>query len=158
MKPETHPLFQDLFERIAAGQLTRAQAADIAAEQTGRSRNTYLSWITASKERQQRLKPLRLNAGVNNVHAHKDPEKIKAYEDAIAHALEGKMKIKAIARRFQVDYKYLLIKVRKARQTAVPLSCLEANDATVATLETAALLSYLEANDATVALLQKHIR
>lgn len=135
MKPETHPKFLELFERVAAGELTRAQASDIALEETGRSRNTFLAWIISSKERKERLKPLRLTVGVKNVHAHKDPDKVKAYADAVELALTGKMKISDVARRFNVDYGYLLIKVRAAKQATKPLSYQAANDATAATLE-----------------------
>lgn len=135
MKPETNPKFIELFERVASGELTRAQAAEIAFEETGRSRNTFLAWIISSKERKERLKPLRLTVGTNNVHAHKDPDKVKAYADAVALALTGKMKISDVARRFHVDYGYLLIKVRAAKATPATLNYRAANDSTAEILE-----------------------
>lgn len=134
MKPETNPKFLQLFERVAAGELTRAQAADIAFEETGRSRNTFLAWIISSKERKERLKPLRLTVGTNNVHAHKDPKKIQAYADAVSLSLTGKTKISDAARKYNVDYGYLQILVRKAKGTPQQADYRAANDATADTL------------------------
>lgn len=138
MKAPSPPEFQELFDRILAGELTRKQAAELAHQQTGRSPSTFLSWITVSKERKSLLYPLRLTVGVNNVHAHKDPDKVEAYRNAVELALSNRVSVRSAANKFGVDYRYLLVKVRKARgDRPKTLSIRKAEEATVAALEAA---------------------
>ena len=105
--------------RIASGELTRQQAAELSREKTGLKPQTFLSWLrTAGKV--QELKPTRRNAGQNSTFAHTDPDKIKAYDDALKLSLTKKVSIRAAAAKYKVSYPYLLRKVRKATEPRTP--------------------------------------
>lgn len=145
MNPKkSRPEYEALVERILSRELTRAQASLIAAEQTGSSPQTFLGWITANKEVREKLKPTRGSVGANSVHAHTDPDKVKAYDDALSLALSGKVSTRAAALKHGVSYEYLCRLVRKnlAQSTA----------------STPATDVFAERNDQTVAALAKAIR
>lgn len=105
-----------LVERILSGEITRPQAARIFHETTGGSPDTFRSWLSTSGAA-LRLKEFRANTGKRSIHAHTDPDKVKAYEGAIALAMSGKVPLVEVARRFpSVNYVYLcrIVKKRKA--------------------------------------------
>lgn len=114
MKPsKPRPEYETLVQRIAAGELSREQAAAESENLTGLKGGTFLSWLRTSGAT-QKLKPVRRNAGVNSPFAHTDPDKIKAYEDAMALASSGRVSVRAAALRHGVSYPYLLRKFHKA--------------------------------------------
>ena len=106
------PEYEALVERIARGEISRNEAADIAQEQTGASRQTFLSWVRTSGN-SERLKDVRGNAGSNSIHAHKDPAIVAAYDAALKLAVSGKVSIRQAAKVHNVSYPWLLTKVRK---------------------------------------------
>lgn len=117
MKPsQPRPEYEALVERIASGEITRLQAADLSYEITGLRPQTFLSWLRTSGNA-KKLTPTRRNAGASSTFAHTDPDKIKAYDDALALALSNKVSIRAAAAKYKVSYPYLLRKVRKAGGT-----------------------------------------
>lgn len=109
---QPRPDYDKLVDRILSGELTRLQAADISFEQTGLKPQTFLSWLRSSGNL-EKLKETRGNTGANSQFAHTDPDKIKAYDDAMALALSGKVSARASAARFGVNYQYLLRKINK---------------------------------------------
>jgi hypothetical protein len=114
MEKLNRPEFEALVDRVAAGEITRAQAAQIASETVGVSPNTFLSWVRSSGAA-ARLKNVRGTVGQRNVHAHKDPAVVKAYDDAVALALSGKVSVRQAAAAHNVSYPWLLAKVRKVQ-------------------------------------------
>lgn len=116
MEKLQRPEYEALVERILAGEITRDQAADISSEQTGKSRSTFLTWIRNSGAA-ERLKAVRGSVGSRNIHAHKDPVKVDAYEAAMALALSGKVSIRHAAAKYEVSYPYLQRRVQAARGT-----------------------------------------
>lgn len=134
MQKTNRPEFEALVDRIAAGEVTRDQASHLAAAATGVSPKTFLSWIRSSGAA-QRLRGVRGNVGTNNIHAHKDPDKVKAYEDAMALALSGKVSARTAALKYKVSYKWLLVKMKKAPvKDSAPARYALANEATVLAL------------------------
>lgn len=114
MAKKERPEYEALVNRIASGELTRQQAADIAHEQTGLSKGTFLVWLSSSGA-SERLKEQRGSAGDNSIHSHakNDPDKAKAYEEAVTMVLKGMSGAQA-ARTFDVNYQYLMRKVAAA--------------------------------------------
>lgn len=115
MAKKERPEYEALVNRIASGELTRQQAADIAHEQTGLSKGTFLVWLSSSGA-SERLKEQRGTAGDNSIHSHakNDPDKAEAYKraiDAVMHGMPGAQ----AARRFDVNYQYLMRKVLNVR-------------------------------------------
>lgn len=122
LKPEyDRTVFETLFERIADGTLTRAQAAEQAARETGCSTHTFLGWLRSSGKAAL-LKDKRLSAGANHrdSHAKNRPEVEQAYQEAIAQALAGRKSVRQVALAFAgrgVSYPWLLERVKKAQAT-----------------------------------------
>lgn len=115
MAKKERPEYEALVNRIASGELTRQQAAEIAHEQTGLSAGTFLVWLSSSGA-SERLKEQRGTAGDNSIHSHakNDPDKAEAYKraiDAVMHGMPGAQ----AARRFDVNYQYLMRKVLNVR-------------------------------------------
>lgn len=119
-KKKERPEYEALVKRIASGELTRQEASVIAEQQTGLSASTFRVWL--SSERADDLKAVRGNAGANSAHSHakNDPEKAKAYEQAIALVLSGKMPGSQAARQFNVNYTYLMRRVFEERLNGQP--------------------------------------
>ena len=113
---QPRPDYDKLVDRILAVEISRQEAADLSFELTGLKPQTFLSWLRSSGKLDM-LKPTRANAGANSQFAHTNPDKVKAYEDALALALTGKVSIRAAALKFDVSYPYLLKKARKAGLT-----------------------------------------
>lgn len=113
-KARPRPEYEALVQRISTGEITRLEAAQLAVEQTGLSANTFLSWVRSSGVA-KKLKHTRGTVGANSIHAHKDPDKVKAYEDALAEAMGSSGSLTAIAAKHGVSYGYLSKKVRAAR-------------------------------------------
>lgn len=114
-KPEN---FDELVERIAAGELTRKQAADLC----GLNYHTFKGWITRSGAA-SKLRDSRGNVGENNLHSHAktNPELAQAYKDAVSVVLANqKVSMLSIWRKdFQhLRYELLRQKVLAAKQTA----------------------------------------
>lgn len=103
------------------------QAAELSETQTGLRPKTFLSWLRSSGKLPD-LKDTRRNAGQLSQFAHKDPDKVKAYADALALALSGKTSVRQAAIKYSVNYLHLLRKWRKAKDVA-------ADDATSEALE-----------------------
>lgn len=118
------PEYEALVPRIAIGEISRKQAAEISAEQTGLSPGSFLVWLHSSGNIES-LKHTRLSAGANNIHSHNnpdnvdsyDPDKVKAYEDAMALVMAGTTSMRKAAAKFNVSYPYLLKKARAAGLT-----------------------------------------
>ena len=118
------PEYEALVPRIASGELTRKEAAEISSQQTGLSPGSFTVWLHNSGHA-EKLKHTRLNTGPNNIHSLSnpdnvdgyDPAKVKAYEDALALAAIGKTSIRQAAAKFNVSYPYLLRKARAAGVT-----------------------------------------
>ena len=130
------PEYEVLAELISSGELTRKQAADRASAETGQSANTFLSWLRSSGWA-ERLKHTRGNAGSNSVHAHKDPDKVKAYAEALAEALSTKRSVRSVAAKYAhrgVNYVYLARKVKRAEASRVEQEAATANDRTIRAL------------------------
>lgn len=109
--------FAPLVEEIKAGRLTRAEAAARAAEASGCSPNTFLSWLRSSGATKQ-LKDVRLTAGANHKdsHAKNNPEVERAYQEALAEVARGKVSVRSIAARYEsrgVSYVWLLARSKK---------------------------------------------
>ena len=134
MEKKLRPDYERLVDRIAAGEITRAQAAELAHQATGQSAQTFLGWIRNSGA-SKRLRSVRGNVGANNIHAHKDPVKVKAYEDALAMALSGQHSVRHAAANHGVSYQYLLHKVRKLREEEKDERFSTADDRTVEILK-----------------------
>ena len=80
------------------------------------------------------------NRGSNSIHAHKDPDKVKAYEDAISEVLDGRPAT-LTSKKYGVNYTYLCRRARKIakeRRTPHPTPS-PVDDATAAALEAALL-------------------
>lgn len=112
MSKKERPEYEALFKRIAAGELTRSQAAEIAAEQTGLSQGTFLVWVSRAGAKGG-LDHVKGSAGPNSPRswAKLDPDKAKAYEAAMEEALTSKMSVLHISKKHGVSYPYLLQKV-----------------------------------------------
>lgn len=113
-KPEN---FDELVERIAAGELTRQQAADLC----GLNYHTFKGWITRSGAA-AKLRDSRGNAGENNLHSHAktNPELAQAYKDAVLVVLANqKVSMLSIWRKnFQhLRYELLRQKVIATKQS-----------------------------------------
>lgn len=115
--PQPRPEYDVLVTRILSGELTRLQAAELSETQTGLRPKTFLSWLRSSGKLPD-LKDTRRNAGQLSQFAHKDPDKIKSYADALALALSGKTSVRQAAIKYNVSYLHLLRKWRKARLVA----------------------------------------
>lgn len=107
-----------LLERIKAGEITRAQASELAHEKTGLAKSTFISWLTASRVIKE-IKHTRMSAGQNSHFASKDPDKVNAYEQAVSAVLNG-MPGKQVAKKFGVSYPYLMRQVARARPPKKP--------------------------------------
>ena len=130
------PEYEVLAELISSGELTRKQAADRASAETGQSANTFLSWLRSSGWT-EKLKHARGNAGSNSVHAHKDPDKVKAYEEALAEALATSKSVRSVAAKYAhrgVNYVYLARKVKRAAAARAEQEAAAANDRTIQAL------------------------
>lgn len=157
MKKE-RPEYEALVPRIASGEISRKEAAEISAKQTGLSPGSFLVWLHTSG-RTETLKHTRLSAGANNIHSLSnpdnvdgyDPDKAKAYEDAMALVTAGTTSMRKAAAKFGVSYPYLLKKARAAglTQPKQPLS---------ATPEDEDLVRAVLSDPARVAALAKAIR
>jgi hypothetical protein len=102
-----------LLARIRTGELSRREAAAQAHLQTGLSPSTFMSWLSSTRAIKE-LKDTRLSAGQNSHFASKDPDKVKAYDDAVSAVLGGLSGPRA-AEKFGVNYQYLMQKVKQAR-------------------------------------------
>jgi hypothetical protein len=109
------PEYEALVQRIARGEITRPEAATLAASSTGLSANTFLSWLRSSG-RVKDLIDRRGTVGQNSIHAHKDPDKVLAYENALNAVMGGDLTMVAAAKKFDVSYRYLVKKVHKAKE------------------------------------------
>lgn len=111
------PEYEALVPRIASGELTRKQAADIASEQTGLSPGSFLLWLNHSG-RNKELVNTRRNAGETSVRAlaNTDPDKAKAYADAIKAVTEDHMNGELAAKKFGVSYQYMMRKIKEAKE------------------------------------------
>lgn len=130
------PEYEALAEMISSGQLTRKQAADRASAETGQSTNTFLSWLRSSGWA-EKLKHARGNAGSNSIHAHKDPDKVKAYDEALAEALATRKSVRSVAAKYAhrgVNYVYLARKVKRAEAARAEQEAATANDRTIQAL------------------------
>jgi transposase-like protein len=110
------PEYEALKRKIESGELSRKQAALAAQMVTGLAPSTFMSWLRSSGALKG-LKHTRLSAGQNSHLAHKDPDKVKAYEQAVSAVLEGQAPKRA-AEKFGVCYQHLLRKVHQARPPA----------------------------------------
>ena len=110
-KRKPRPEYEALIQKILAGEISRKQAAALSREQTGLSEQSFLSWITAFPGLKEKLKPTNGNKGANSHLAHKDPDKVKAYEDAIAEVMAGRPATLA-AEKYGVNYVYLCRRAR----------------------------------------------
>lgn len=114
-KKRERPVYEALLAKIKSGELTRRQAAT-ASTITGLSEGTFTSWLKSSgATKDPWMLAVRLNAGQNSPFAHKDPDKVKAYGDAVAAVIYEHMNPTQASRKFGVSYAYLNIKVRKER-------------------------------------------
>lgn len=136
--PRPRPEYEALITKILAGEISRKEAATISKEQTGLSEQSFFSWITKSKDIREKLRPTNGNRGQNSVHAHKDPDKVKAYEDAISEVLAGRP-ANVAAKKYGVNYTYLCRRARTIakEQRALNPTASPADDRTVAALEAA---------------------
>lgn len=109
------PQFESLVPRILSGEITRQQAADIACQETGYSRSTFLVWLNTSGNA-AKLKGVRGSSGPRNIHSHaqNDPNKVKAYEDAVKTVLAGQTGTYA-AEKHGVNYQYLMKLINKRK-------------------------------------------
>lgn len=133
------PEYEALAELISTGELTRKQAADRAHAETGQSTNTFLSWLRSSGWA-EKLKHARGNAGSNSIHAHKDPDKVKAYDEALAEALATRKSVRSVASKYAhrgVNYIYLARKVKRAEAARAEQEAAAANDRTIQALAAA---------------------
>lgn len=107
--------FESLVPRILSGELTRNQAADMAHQETGYKQSTFLVWLHSSGNA-KKLKGVRGSSGPRSVHSHakNDPDKAKAYEDAVATVLAGQTGAYA-AKKYDVNYQYLMNIVKKRK-------------------------------------------
>lgn len=112
-KKHDRPEYQILLAKIKSGELTRRQAATASQFVTGLSPSTFMSWLSSTRAIKE-LKETRLSAGQHSHFASKDPDKVKAYEQAVAAVLAGR-RPKQAAADYGVCYAYLLKKVEKAR-------------------------------------------
>lgn len=132
-KRQPRPEYEALVERILAGEIPRKTAAALARVQTGLSEQNFLSWITGYPGLKEKLKPTNGNRGQNSHLAHKDPDKVKAYEEAIAEVMAGRTAVQ-VAKRYKVNYVYLCRRVRKLQEDMAPKSS-PADQATAEALE-----------------------
>lgn len=144
------PEYEALVPRIASGELSRKQAAEISAEQTGLKAGSFLVWLHSSGHAEA-LKHTRLTAGTNSPFAEKDPDKVKAYEDALEFSRASKKSLRSAAARFGVDYNQLLKKARAAGLT-------QPKEAPPASQEDEDLVRAVLSDPARVAALAKAIR
>lgn len=107
------PEFEALVPRIASGELTRDQAAAIAHKQTGLAPGSFKVWV--SQNHSDTLRAVRRSAGALSKHSHSqnDPDKAKAYEQALSTLMAGKMPGPQVARKFGVSYTYLMRLAKK---------------------------------------------
>lgn len=123
MKPEfDRTAFEQLFQDILEGRLTRAEASQRASEATGCSPNTFLSWLRSSGKAQL-LKDKRLTVGANHKdsHAKNNPEVEQAYQEALGEVAKGRKPVRQIAKAFEhrgVSYAWLLHRAKKLPTTA----------------------------------------
>ena len=115
--PQPRPEYDVLVTRILSGELTRLQAADLSEAQTGLRPQTFLSWLRTSGKLPD-LKATRRNAGSLSPFAHKDPNKVNAYADALALALSGRVSVRQAAIKHGVSYIHLLRKWHRAKEDA----------------------------------------
>ena len=114
-KRKPRPEYEALIEKILDGEMSRKQAAALSKEQTGLSEQNFLSWITGYPGLKEKLKHTNGNKGANSPLAHKDPDKVKAYEDAIAEVLSGRTAVQ-VAKKYGVNYVYLCRRVACMRE------------------------------------------
>ena len=107
------PEFEALIPRIASGEITRKEAAEIVHQQTGKSPSTFLVWLS-----QQKLDLPHGNAGPTSAksHASTDPDKAAAYDQAVEAVMSNRMKGADAAAKFNVNYAYLMQLVYKKRK------------------------------------------
>lgn len=116
------PEFKALVQRIAAGEISREQAAEIG----GVPVNTFKTWLRRSGALEQ-IKHTRRSAGVYHFAAEKDPDKVAAYARAIAECLRARNppSVLSVAKKYAargVSYQWLLHKVAQARAGAATLA------------------------------------
>src|SRR4051812_7814026 len=102
------PEFQALVQRIADGEISREQAAEL----SGVPANTFKTWLRRSGALGA-IKPTRRSAGVYHYAAQKDPDKVDAYRDAIEECLRpvNPPSVRSVALRYAargVSYQWLL--------------------------------------------------
>lgn len=126
------PALSSLVDRIVSRELTRKQAA----ETLGISVETFNSRLARAKMI-ERLKPHRDYTGD---HLFKpDPDKVKAYEDAVAYAFaHPRISVAAVHRKYpDLSYQMLARKVKAAYAKREELLAKAADDSTVGELRQA---------------------
>jgi transposase len=116
------PEFSALVDRIAAGQITREDAAAAA----GVPINTFKTWLRRAGALGG-LKHTRRSAGVYHFAAEKDPAKVAAYVEAVAECTRehNPPSVRSVAKRYAargVSYPWLLHKVQQARAGSATLA------------------------------------
>lgn len=106
--------FKALIDQLAAGTLTRAEAA----ERSGVKLNTLNAWISrANLAGTLKPAPRRYRGDAHHA-AEKDPEKRSAWDEAVAKVLAGESSARKIAGEMNLSERTVALKVRQARQKA----------------------------------------
>lgn len=98
--------FQEMVSRISSGELTRAQAAEVYQVKPG----TLGVWLARSGVYSKSPDGPKKLHGAAVKWADTDPDKAKAYEEAVMKVLKGMPGAEA-ARKYSVNYQYLMRKV-----------------------------------------------
>lgn len=103
--------FQEMVSRISSGELTRAQAAEVYQVKPG----TLGVWLARSGVYSKSPDGPKKLHGAAVKWADTDPDKAKAYEEAVMMVLKGMPGAEA-ARKYNVNYQYLMRKAASAQR------------------------------------------
>lgn len=107
------PEFEALVLRIASGEITRKEAAQIAHEQTGLSASTFQVWLSSSGHGAE------LKHG-NKGRLRTDPDKAAAYAQAVKDVVDGGAHPEKVAKALDLSFGYLRRLVAEERKSQAP--------------------------------------